>query len=296
MKTIFIIDGTSGIWKSDLINYVANCQIKSGIVKKSTTRPKRPEDLQSRNVTELKFMDTEMFDSFNFDFHYSYDGFKYGFLKKEVDDLLAKVDNLFIVIRNLDLIKEFSKIFSRYKIITTFIYTDFDVVSKRIPTANSLQHKKTIEDTFQDYLRHPDVYDEILINGGTVNDFNRLLDMLVTRFTTNQNNEQDFNTSDERTRLFCKRLAARKANTFLAIVVLFCALLWIGYIYITTEYKWDTIEPKFSIITIPILSIGSIFLWFLVTKRQPTLNPKEVHKAIVDHYEKKYIKACCDEV
>lgn len=296
MKTIFIIDGTSGIWKSDLIAYVINCPIKSGIIKKSSTRPKRPEDTQLKNSTDLKFMDNELFDSFNFEFQYSYDGYKYGFLKKEVDDLLSKIDNIYVVIRNLDLIKEFSKAFSRHNIVNVFIYTDFDVVSKRIPIASTLQHKKSIEDTFQDYLRHPNVYDEIVINGGTTNDFNRLLDLLVTKFTTPYNSINTFKTSDDRTRSFCKMLATQKANLFLTMVVMICALIWVGYIYLTTKFKWDVIEPKFSIVTIPILSIGFIFFWFLITKRQLTLNPKVVHNTIVDYYEKKYITQCCEEI
>ena len=101
MKTIFIIDGTSGgTCKLDLINYISNCSIKSGILKKSSTRPKHPNE----KTTDLKFLEPEIFDSFNFDFQYPYDGFKYGFLKKEVDDLLTKVENMFVVIRNIDLI------------------------------------------------------------------------------------------------------------------------------------------------------------------------------------------------
>ena len=57
MKTIFIIDGTSGIWKSDLINYVSACNIKSGIFEKCSTREKRPEeeitDLHSSLILEI---------------------------------------------------------------------------------------------------------------------------------------------------------------------------------------------------------------------------------------------------
>ena len=68
-----------------------------------------------------------------------------------------------------------------------FIYTDFDVVSKRIPYASTVQKKKSIAGTFQDYLRHPDVYDQIIINGGTVNDFNHLLDLLVMKHTNSNN-------------------------------------------------------------------------------------------------------------
>ena len=180
MKTIFIIDGTSGIWKSDLINYVSACKIKSDLFMKHSTRERRPEE----KTTDLKFMKVEAFTACNFDYQYTYDGHEYGFNKKEVEEYLTKVDNLFIVIRNLDLIQDFAKSFSHHNIVTVFIFTDFHVVSQRIPNAQNFQQKKCIEDTFQDYLRHPDIYDEIIINGGTVNDFNHLIDLLVTRFTT----------------------------------------------------------------------------------------------------------------
>jgi hypothetical protein len=148
---------------------------------KSSTRQRKPEE----TITDLKFVkDDETFAASNFDFQYTYDNHKYGFHKREVEELLDKVDNVFIVIRNLDLIQVFSKAFSNCNIVTTFIYTDFHVVSKRIPNASNLQQKKSIADTFQDYLRHPHVYDEIIINGGTANDFNRLIDLLVTKYTT----------------------------------------------------------------------------------------------------------------
>jgi len=179
MKTIFIIDGTSGIWKSDLINYVSACKIKSGMFMKCSTRKKRPEEKH----TDLKFLNNKAFEIYNFDFQYLYDKHKYGFNKKEIEDFFANIENMFIVIRNLDLIQEFAKTFSNYNIVKVFIYTDFCVVSKRIPNAENLQQKQCIADTFQDYLRHPDIYDEIIINGGTANDFNRLIDSLVARFT-----------------------------------------------------------------------------------------------------------------
>ena len=179
MKTIFIIDGTSGIWKSDLINYVSACNIKSGIFEKCSTREKRPEE----EITDLKFLTKEEFALHNFDYTYTYDGHKYGFNKKEIKNYLTNVKNLFIVIRNLDIIQDFAKSFSNYNIVTVFIFTDFHVVSERYPNARNLQQKKCIADTFQDYLRHPNIYDEIIINGGTANDFNRLIDSLITSFT-----------------------------------------------------------------------------------------------------------------
>ena len=193
MKTIFIIDGTSGIWKSDLINYVSACKIKSNLFLKSSTREIRPEEKN----TDLKFLNKEIFTSCNFDYKYTYDGQEYGFNKKEIEDCLTKVDNLFIVIRNLDLIQDFAKSFSHHNIVKVFIFTDFHVVSKRIPAAKNLQQKKCIKDTFQDYLRHHVIYDEIIINGGTANDFNLLIDSLVARFTVPKNkskNEIDPNT------------------------------------------------------------------------------------------------------
>ena len=186
MKTIFIIDGTSGIWKSDLINYVSACRIKSGMFIKCSTRKRRPEEKNS----DLEFLSNKAFDACNFEFHYPYDKHKYGFNKKEIEEFLKKVDNLFIVIRNLGVIQDFAKAFSHYKVVTVFIYTNFHVVSKRIPNAHNLEQKKCIADAFQDYLRHPDVYDEIIINGGTANDFNCLIDSLVESFTVPKNKEK----------------------------------------------------------------------------------------------------------
>jgi len=193
MKTIFIIDGTSGIWKADLVNYLSACKVKSKLFIKFTTREPRPEE----SVTDLTFLKKEAFAACNFDCKYIYDGHEYGFNKKEVEKYLTEVDNLFIVIRNLDLIQDFKKSFPYCKIVTAFIFTDFHVVSKRVPYAKDLQHKKCILDTFRDYLRHPYIYDEIIINGGTVDDFNHLIDLLLDKFTVPENESGIQKTKDE---------------------------------------------------------------------------------------------------
>lgn len=295
MKTIFIIDGTSGIWKSDLINFISNYQIRSTILKKYSTREQRPEEKQVKNATDLKFVDEELFNSLSLEFKYVYDGYKYGFSKKELEDLLVKYDNVFVIIRNLDLIQEFSNAFPSYHIVRAFIYTDFEVVSKRIPGTHNLRHKKSIQDAFQDYIRHPDIYDEIIINGGSVNEFNRLLESLLVRAVLQHRVDTTPKVSEQNTMHFCKRLATKKANGFITSIIAICALLWAAYIYLTEHFEWNVIEPRFSIITIPILSIGFVFLWYRITKQQFSLNPKELHSAIVEHYENKYLKECRTE-
>jgi guanylate kinase len=103
------------------------------------------------------------------------------------------------------------------------------------------------------------------------------------------NNGRD---SEDKAKKLCKLLAIQKANFFLRLIIIICVGLWLCFIYLTEQYSWDIIEPKFSILTVPILGIAIIFFWFLITKRQLTLNPKELHNSIVDYYEKKYFKNC----
>lgn len=252
MKTIFIIDGTSGIWKSDLINYVSACKIRSDMFKKCSTRKKRPEEKE----TDLKFMNNKAFESCNFDFQYSYNQHKYGFNKKEIEDILTNVDNLFIVIRNLALIQEFAKTFSKYNIVKVFIYTDFHVVSARIPNANNLEQKKCIADTFQEYLRHPDVYDEIIINGGTANDFNRLIDSLVTSFTVPKNEEKSQIVKGE------NNLIAHLSKSMLAKVVLPVAIASITTI-LMHKFLLGKLQITNPIFLQVLLVLGSLIVYIL---------------------------------
>lgn len=291
MKTIFIIDGTSGIWKSDLINFVSKSPIKSRIIKKSSTRTKTSND----TTIDLKFMDEELFDSFNFDYVYTYDNKKYGFFKKEVEDAINNSENVFIVIRNLDLIKKFSSDFNQHNIVVVFIYTDFDVVSKRLPNANSLQNKKSIEDAFQDYLSHPKIYDDLIINGGTANDFNRLLDVTVSRFTEITNNIEGNKTSDNKTRFFCLNQAKKLANIIVIVLIVLALGSWYVFYQIIEKYDWDKIEPLLSLTTIPTLYIAFSFSWFLITKRTFTLNPQVFYKSIVDYYYEKFLRLCIEQ-
>jgi hypothetical protein len=104
------------------------------------------------------------------------------------------------------------------------------------------------------------------------------------------------NDVDERTRLFCKNLAKKKANYFLSGIVFLCLFLWLLFIYLTEKFTWDVIEPKFSIATVPVLTIAILFFWFLITKKELTLNPKELYEAIVERYELKYCNSCGIEI
>jgi hypothetical protein len=69
--------------------------------------------------------------------------------------------------------------FAEYNPTAIFIYSAFALIEKRLGKAAASQ-KSSISVAFQDYLRHPESYDHILINGGTYNDFCRIMDHLKT--------------------------------------------------------------------------------------------------------------------
>lgn len=291
MKTLFVIDGTSGIWKSDLINYIKEKGKKSCIVPKYSTRKKTNDDTQ----IDLNFIEKGVFDRLNFDFTYLYDGHQYGFFKRDIDNMFKEFENIFIVVRNLGYIEELDNVYSKsYNVIKVFIYTDFDAVSKRITSANQLKSKESIENTFQEYLRHPDVYDTIIINGGTEHNFYRLIDLTVERFTQ-PNKNTIIKTSDNLTKQFCKKLATKKANTFLFLILISGIIVYIMYIYMNMKYGWDFIEPKLSLLSIPIVSIIILYSFFLITKKELKYKPKEIYEAIIGYYENKYINECCEK-
>lgn len=89
---------------------------------------------------------------------------------------------------------------------------------------------------------------------------------------------------------FCNHLAVKKANFFLSMIIISFSLIWISFIAITYFVSWDKIEPKLSVFSVPFLSIIFVFIWFLITGKELTLNPKKIYSSIIKHYEDKYKK------
>lgn len=186
MSNLILIDGTSGIWKDDLVGYITEILVDSTLIMKNTTRSKRGDDLR----VDLQFVSHEKFNQCNYEYIYKYNNELYGFSKVELESALSKYKNTFLIVRNVDVIKHLCNDFIDNNIIKVFVYTDAQKISKRMNVKGGSTISKSINQALEDYLRNPEVYDLVLINGATKNDFYRLIDYAIM-FVNSKNRKEN---------------------------------------------------------------------------------------------------------
>jgi len=131
------------------------------------------------------------FENLKLDYHYRYSGKKYGFHRKNLIDALTKHDNVFVIIRDANLIMKIEKEYSYINVVPMYIYTDRDLIKKRLEKLKE-QKKLTQNDidlrlerlnlAFNDYVRHPSIYSEVIINNATMSDFHRIIDITISKY------------------------------------------------------------------------------------------------------------------
>lgn len=179
MSNLFLIDGASGVWKADLIDYVSKHLVKSKVIPKLTTRTLRENETPSK--LDLKFISEEQFATISPTYQYIYAEHRYGFSASDVSGALRLYDSVFVIVRNADVIRRLRHDFTEHNVRTVFIYTDTTEVAKRLPVKRSKRLSDSVKIAFLDYLRSPDLYDDVLVNGSSANDFYRLIDVLISR-------------------------------------------------------------------------------------------------------------------
>ncbi len=201
IKNLFIIDGASGTGKSDMINYIHRQETNSQyvtVLSKYTTRELRPEEEVSDYHLDLEFISNEQFQDFKKSkgfYSYSY-GDKdkiqhYGIFKSKIEEALTYFKNVFIIIRNKNLTEKLRKIFPDVRLVNVFIYTDIPEVIKRLKASNYNQEQidfRITRQTFawQDYLKHSQDYEDVIINNSNVTDYERLIDQLLAKYNSRQ--------------------------------------------------------------------------------------------------------------
>lgn len=274
MNKLFLIDGTSGIWKSDLLTYVSEKLPYSKVFLKETTREKYDFEKEKQLLSDLKFVDNSEFEEDDYEYRYLYNGNNYGFSKEKLKKAIEKYENTFLIIRNQDLIKKISNDFKNIITVNVFIYTDFAIVGERLPIKNDSSLMASIVAAFKDYLRNPVLYDEIIINGSTENDFYRLMDLLVDR--------------NNHSKTLLK--AQKKANIKLFFIAISFLFLWFLTGFLILKFDWNTIEPKLALITFPLIGYSFSILYFLASKKELVLNPKKAYDYMVYNSFSKQIK------
>lgn len=193
LKNLFLIDGAAGTGKTDLLEYVLNKYSSSNLVailKKFTTRKQRPEEIERKLPLDLLFVSHTEFEkhlhgaeSFYF---YQYGGEFYGFYKASVDEALDSNQNVFIIVRDRVTIMQIENDYPKINTIPVFIYSDNAQIKKRLKkdgyNHNAINFRLARQKlVLEDFLRHPDLYTEIIINNSIKRDFHRLIDMLLKK-------------------------------------------------------------------------------------------------------------------
>lgn len=187
MKNLFLIDGASGTGKSDLLGFLTQFSTDVAYVKKYTTRDERYYEKGGKWFLDLEFVNKTKFNKLKLEYHYLYSGFSYGFSKSDLDKQLAKHSNVFIIVRNIKIIKKLLLDYKYLNVVPIFIYTD------RMETVNRLKRKKCdqkqidfrlkrLEVAFGDYLKHHKIYEKVIINSASINEYHRLIEDVINEY------------------------------------------------------------------------------------------------------------------
>jgi len=187
MKNLFILDGASGTGKTDLLRWVTENKEDSVTVKKYTTRLKRDYEIRENVTLDLEFISENDFVEKNLDYTYVYNNSKYGVSKTDIDENLQKYENVFLIIRDENVIERLIRHYSFINVVPIYIYTDLDKLKTRLKKqhADKDEIKKRMERNnraFGDYLRRPYLYKEILLNNSSIEDYRRLVEAIMAKY------------------------------------------------------------------------------------------------------------------
>ncbi|MBW8034773.1 MAG: hypothetical protein FVQ79_03740 [Planctomycetes bacterium] len=199
MKTLFLIDGAAGSGKTDLIEYV-NHKFGAGqfacIVPKFTTRPRRKEESERNLELDLMHVSKDVFSEhakstlfLSYEYGDSRFGlYHYGFYIGDVKKALDESPNVFLIVRNRPLIQRLQDLFAHIKVIPVFIYSDEFEIGKRMKAEGYsknaiMRRKRRLRVVWNDYKNHPEIYERVLINNASKNDFHHLLEQMLFSYS-----------------------------------------------------------------------------------------------------------------
>lgn len=191
MKNLFLVDGASGVGKSDLLHWVQeNSDDRVGLVVKGTTRAPRLFERDDEEIRlDLEFLTQEEFNQRQYDYTYWYGKAQYGFFRSELTNKLLERDNVFVIVRSTQLINRLVAEYSFINAIPMFIYTDRAELSKRLRRRqlDPIGIRERIDRSdiaMRDYYAHPELYREVVVNNSALNQFHNTIDRVVGKYSS----------------------------------------------------------------------------------------------------------------
>lgn len=140
MPNLFLIDGASGAGKSDLLKYCDDIDTNSTYIKKYTNKEKDVDGVERNDLIYLTKdeYDEKVYSNHQNFYEYTYpkaSTVKYLILKSELDEQLRKNINVFVIVRDLNVIKQIKLYYSKFiniNIVTVFLYSDRTEVERRV--------------------------------------------------------------------------------------------------------------------------------------------------------------------
>jgi guanylate kinase len=194
MKTLFLIDGAAGTGKSDLVEFIRH-QFSAGgkvaVVTKFTTRPHRPEEQARGTPLDLEFVTAEEFAALKSEpgfLWYEYGDHEYGFRAADVEGALNRFEHVFLIVRNHALILRLIGDYRHVRVVPVLVYSDHVEIRSRMAAENynesDIQFRLARANVvWSDYIRHPHIYHEKIINAGSKADFCLLIEQMIGQYS-----------------------------------------------------------------------------------------------------------------
>lgn len=187
-KHLFLVDGAAGTGKTDLIEFVKS-QLhdrRTSVVRKYTTRKRRPKEKAKQHLLDLDFISDEEFDEKAKDpnfysYHYpQHDRARYGFHRDEIESMLETCEAVFLIVRNTGTIRDLKRDFQDYQVSPLFVYTHPADVRLRLQEEGESEEEierriSRSADAMHDLYTYPTLYERVFINDAGRDTFRRQL-------------------------------------------------------------------------------------------------------------------------
>jgi hypothetical protein len=134
---------------------------------------------EDRSRSDLKLVTEDEFESRDLDYIYEYGGARYGIARSAIEKALQNYKSVFIIVRSIDIMRRLREDFALHSPTTAFIYLDRSITDRSRNLSPEV--RASVQQAFEDYLVSPEDYDEVVIDGGSRQDFHRLLNVLIQR-------------------------------------------------------------------------------------------------------------------
>lgn len=186
-KTLLLVDGASGTGKSDLLEYVKRSNQTSSFLIKATTRQIRDYEKKRKLSLDLRFYSNLDFDSLRLDYQYEYETHRYGFSRHGLNSLIVMYDVVFVIIRNIPLMRRIITDFPKCNVIKVYIHSDLSRIRERLIRQHYNEEEikyrlSRIEAVYKDYVQNSSFFDEVIVNNSDKRAYHRLIDNLVNKY------------------------------------------------------------------------------------------------------------------